>query len=557
MDEIRALLNQELFDILVLTETKIDSSYNNSLFQHPLYRIIRRDRKKGGGGIMVYIKHSVSAYRRKQLEPVDIEAVCIDVKGRANTLFSLLACYRSPNKNKPTEFLSSLYSTTENLYKHRNELLIIGDLNFNMLKSDDCSPDTRLSECCDRFQLTNTVTGPTRTTDTSSTLLDVILTTHPQRFCYTKTLQLGISDHDMVVTIRKWKLPKSPPKLISYRSMKRFDADIFLQDLNSVPWDSAFIYDDIDDIWAHWYKLFTEVIDRHAPLKRKLVRGNTVSWMTPKIIQAINTRNRLHRKFTKNKTSENWEAYRKQRNFVTSLKRSSLKSYCINVSTNSEHPGEFWKKFHCLLPSKDRGNSHIQLIEDGRLITDSIDVANLLNDYFIHAVPRPTHMSNLQPEEFKTHSSVIAIEQKFKGQMSFSFTPVRDSYIKRILSSIKINKATGADGISPRLLKLAEPGILSSLTKFINRCITGSSWPTNWKTSIISPIYKKDSETMKSNYRPVSVLSAVSKIAERVIFDQLYEFSLHFLSGNLSGFLKGHSCTTAASSKHAKTLEQI
>ena len=98
----------------------------------------------------------------------------------------------------------------------------------------------------------------------------------------------------MVVTIRKWKLPKPPPKLISYRSMKRFDADIFLQDLNSVPWDSAFIYDDIDDIWAHWYKLFTEVIDRHAPLKRKLIRGNTVSW-TPKIIQAINTRNRLHR----------------------------------------------------------------------------------------------------------------------------------------------------------------------------------------------------------------------------------------------------------------------
>ena len=77
---------------------------------------------------MVYIKHSVSAYRRKQLEPVDIEAVCIDVKGRGNNWFSLLACYRSPNKNKPTEFLPSLYSTTENLYNHRNELLIIGDL---------------------------------------------------------------------------------------------------------------------------------------------------------------------------------------------------------------------------------------------------------------------------------------------------------------------------------------------------------------------------------------------------------------------------------------------
>ena len=96
---------------------------------------------------------------------------------------------------------------------------------------------------------------------------------------------------------------------------------------------------------------------------------------------------------------------------------------------------------------QSRGNSYIQLIEDGRLINDSIDVASLLNDYFIHAVPRPTHMSTLQPEDFKTHSSVIAIQKKFKGQMSFPFTAVRDSYIKRILSSIKINKATGADGI--------------------------------------------------------------------------------------------------------------
>lgn len=153
-----------------------------------------------------------------------------------------------------------------------------------MLNNDSCSPDNRLSEYCDRFQLTNIVTVPTRITDTSSTLLDVLLTTHPQRFCYTTTLQLGISDHDMVVTIRKWKLPKPPPKLISYRSMKRFDSDIFLQDLNSVPWDCAFIHDDINDIWATWYKLFTEVIDRHAPLKKKLVRGNAVSWMTPKII---------------------------------------------------------------------------------------------------------------------------------------------------------------------------------------------------------------------------------------------------------------------------------
>ena len=91
---------------------------------------------------------------------------------------------------------------------------------------------------------------------------------------------------------------------------------------------------------------------------------------------------RLHRRLTKNKTPENWEAYRK-RNYGTSLKRSALRSYCINVFTNSQHPGKFWKKFHCLLSSRDRGNSQVQLIEDGHLITNGIDVANLLNDNLI------------------------------------------------------------------------------------------------------------------------------------------------------------------------------
>ena len=84
-------------------------------------------------------------------------------------------------------------------------------------------------------------------------------------------------------------------------------------------------------------------------------------------------------------------------------------------------------------------------------------------------------MSNLQPtygqKSLRQFYSVIAIEQKFRGQMGFSFTPVQDSYIRRKISSFKTNKACGADGITPRLLKLAEPGILSSLTKFINQCI--------------------------------------------------------------------------------------
>lgn len=93
--------------------------------------------------------------------------------------------------------------------------------------------------------------------------------------------------------------------------MKWFDIDIFFQDLNSVFWDCVFIYDDINDIWVIWYKLFIEVIDCYVLFKKKLVCGNVVLWMILKIIQVINIRNCFYRRFIKKKIFGNWEIYRK------------------------------------------------------------------------------------------------------------------------------------------------------------------------------------------------------------------------------------------------------
>ena len=63
IDEIKLLLNEGLFQILAISKTKLDSTYNSSLLQHPHYRMLRRDRKRGSGGLLMYIKNSVSAYR--------------------------------------------------------------------------------------------------------------------------------------------------------------------------------------------------------------------------------------------------------------------------------------------------------------------------------------------------------------------------------------------------------------------------------------------------------------------------------------------------------------
>ena len=83
------------------------------------------------------------------------------------------------------------------------------------------------------------------------------------------------------------------------------------------------------------------------------------------------------------------------------------------------------------------------------------------------------------------------------------------------------------------------------ITLLINFLIANSSWPDEWKCGNLTPVLKKDEDTRKENYRPVSVLTALSKVYEKVMYDQLYNTFCRHLSQNLSGFLKNHSCCTA------------
>ena len=82
-------------------------------------------------------------------------------------------------------------------------------------------------------------------------------------------MKLGLSDHDPIYAIQKQKTTRPQPKLIEYRSMKGFDNDRFLADLAKIPWHTAYIFNDIDDICEQWYQLFIDVVDQQMPRKEK------------------------------------------------------------------------------------------------------------------------------------------------------------------------------------------------------------------------------------------------------------------------------------------------
>ena len=113
---------------------------------------------------------------------------------------------------------------------------------------------------------------------------------------------------------------------------------------------------------------------------------------------------------------------------------------------------------------------------------------------------------------------------------------------ERDSGEFKSTKAVSADGISPLLLRLSAPIMADEITGLINFLIADRSWPNEQKCGNLTPVLKKDEDTRKENYRPVSVLL---KVYKEVMYDQLYNTFCGHLSQNLSGFLKNHSRCTA------------
>ena len=218
------------------------------------------------------------------------------------------------------------------------------------------------------------------------------------------------------------------------------------------------------------------MLDSHAPIKRIRVREDQLPWITPEIKLHISRRCQLYRAFRKNPSVENWDAFKRQRNKVTSLKRKALCGYFVSAKSNKSSPREFWKKLKPLLPNT-RGSylGKITLIENGQVYNKPQEVAEIFNNYF--AESGLNHSLALTESEFDKHPSVNLINEMADDQdqeFSFNFQPVTTKYVLDLLLDLNGSKATGVDGIPPRLLKASAPALATPLSRLLNYCLEQS-----------------------------------------------------------------------------------
>ena len=298
-----------------------------------------------------------------------------------------------------------------------------------------------------------------------------------------------------------------------------------------------------------------EIFNRHAPPKKKYIRANHSPFVTKELRKEQMKRSRLRNKFLRNRSEENGFAYRRQRNKCVTLLKKTKKLYFSNLNPSDVSDNKkFWKTVKPLFNDKVMCTDHITLVENDIIVSDETKVSEIFNEFFGDAVKNlkiqpytpPVISKKEDPimrilENYQDHPSVLKIKEVNSENTSFSFKHTDIHTVMKEIHNLNESKISPFDSIPPKVLKqncnLFAPKIVIDFNSSINSGI----FPSNQKLADVSPIFKKIDKHYKSNYRPVSILPAMSKVSERLMFYQINDYMKEKLSIFLCGFREGMS----------------
>ena len=546
IDDLKTLIRGKL-DILVITESKLDSTFPTNQFLIDGFSVpFRCDRHSRGGGVLIYVREDIPCRElTSHLKPNNLEGIVLEINLR-KVKWLMFVGY-NPHKENTANFLSQLIPILDQYLSKYDNYLLIGDFNSEV-------DENIMKEFCDSYNLSNLIKEPTCFMNLNNpSSIDVMLTNRPRQFQNCHAVETGLSDyHKMTIAVLKTSFQKQTANIVNYRDYNKFNLNLFrnqlLEQLTNI----------VDNItYAKFEDIFTHLLDLHAPMKTKYIRANNGPFMSKILSKAIMTRSRLRNKYLKCPSLVNERNYKRQRNYCTGLCRKEKKIFYdkIDISQITDNK-KFWNTVKPFFSEKHFGKKKIVLVEGENIISNDEEVAETMNDFFTNIVEN-LHINKHKSEHcleddshnhiadiiliYKDHPSVRKIKETINIEEGFHFTPVNEDQIADKIKGLNKKKASTFKGIPSKLLAENYDIISCFITKLYNDSNSNLEFPDKLKLADITPTYKKDDATNKENYRPVSILPSVSKLFERIMFEQISEYINKFLSPYLCGFRKGYS----------------
>ena len=202
-----------------------------------------------------------------------------------------------------------------------------------------------------------------------------------------------------------------------------------------------------------------------------------------------------------------------------------------------------WKTINEILTKNQTKNKFPTVFNDnGSMITDKVNIANKFNVFFTNIGEKIAKGINYDGNKNYRHYLNKDIHS------SFTFINIDEDAINKIIYNLPPKSSSGCDGISTKMLKVIAPVIIKPLTLLINQVLNTGTFPDKLKIAKVIPIFKKGGPSLFENYRPISLLPAISKVLEKIIALQLssYFAKNKLLFDKQYGFRPKHSTEHAA-----------
>ena len=525
------------FDIIAITESRLTNTFDESKANFKDYypaKEFRKDRVSDtGGGIIVFISEALGATRRRDLEHPNLEAMFIEIRSK-NNKFILCVCYRAPDST--VQFWDDLQTQIDLSKQGRiTSLLITGDLNAD----PNAEHGPHLTQFAVQNHLEIHIDEPTRITDTSATILDQFIS-NMLPYIDSKSVLPPVStsektsDHCTISLTLSFHVHRAKAFKRHIWDYKHANFEEFRNTLSDHDWDHCFISDDIDDNVSQWTDTFLNIARNCIPNRIVTIRPDDKPYYTSDLRRLKRKQDRLHTKAKRTNTPEHWLAFRQARNLYNHELESAEKNYnetlALKLKTdNMSSPKKWWniakhflgfKKNSSIPPIKDGDNEHYS----------NADKATVFNDFFLSHSSLDVSNAELPNQFYYTNNRLNTIN-------------ILESEVSDILKSLDTSKATGPDLISPKLLKEAGVSIVPCLTRLLNRSLSKCHYPSEWKRANVTPLHKKSDKNIMNNYRPISLLSCVGKILEKIVFKHVFNYLRDHALITLcqSGFIPGDS----------------
>lgn len=441
-----------------------------------------------------------------------------------------------------SDFISSIVTLmTETKVDKIKHHLIVGDFNINLLK-----PDFRVNEFINNslslgyIPLFNTVTRPN---DSGGTCIDNMFIRTDLNISAIKYSQV-LPDHYPIFCAFNCKVTPSKDNNLT---CTKLSSKKLINMCRGIDWSKYSLIDDpnfainlfIEDIKCMVESATYKIKKNSSKFRKK--------WMTKGILTSIQHKELLYNIWKLNKKSKllkkNYLEYNKILQKL--IKKAKQLDEIATAQRCCKNQKSMWSYINKKMGKDTKHKTVEKIVVNGEEVTDPTNIATTFNEFFVNVG------KNLAASIDTNNNNDCTVGMSYKyptytNVKSIFLSPVSTSEIEATIFNLK-DKCGGVDRIHSYVLRLICPFISPLLKSLFNECIYRGIWPDCLKCAEIVPVYKTGDSTCVNNYRPISLISNVAKIFEKLIFVRFYNFFTKFkiLNSKQFGYCKNKGANDA------------